>query len=90
MFLKIFFYVDKAQKTEMEKREKERKDRTKVNKNSNYCTHTLPSSFKMFTGFQNNHDVQSLETLMTDSVQIKKIREIVSDKFTLTNALKNV
>lgn len=45
MFLKIFFYVDKAQKTEMEKREKERKDRTKVNKNSNYCTHTLPSSF---------------------------------------------
>lgn len=45
MFLKIFFYVDKAQKTEMEKREKERKDRTKVNKNSNYCTRTLPSSF---------------------------------------------
>lgn len=38
-------FVDKAQKTEMEKREKERKDRTKVNKNSNYCTHTLPSSF---------------------------------------------
>lgn len=26
----IFYIIDKAQKTEMEKREKERKDRTKV------------------------------------------------------------